>query len=213
MQFYILFFLGGYLVGSLPTAYILVRIRSKIDIRGEGSGNVGGYNTFIVTGSKWLGVVVGVVDALKGAAAVALAMYFADNFWLIGISLLGAIIGHNYPVWLKFKGGRGLATAGGGLLLIGLGYGVVWCFLWLALKLQGREILTSNVFAILLAPLAVLLLPKDIIQFLMTSDAPVEQYRTFSIILSLLLLLSHINGFGEVLQDLRSVGSGRVRKK
>lgn len=203
---HLLYFLLGYLIGSLPTAFILVKIRSKTDIRKAGSGNVGGYNTYLITGSKGLAIIVGVIDGLKGLIAVVLALIFADGFWFVGASLLGAVVGHNHPVWLRFKGGRGLATAGGGIIIIGLAYAIFWCLLWIAVKSQGRAILTANLFAIIFAPVILFLIPSEVVSWGMTVSASVSDYRIFGVLLSLILIISHLNGLQEIKDDLKILG-------
>src|SRR5512140_1590079 len=108
----------GYLLGSFPTAYILVRWKSKTDIRMVGSGNVGGLNSYVVTKSKALAAIVVLIDALKGVAAVLIApLITGDSFIFMAAAGIGAVLGHNFPVWLRFKGGRGLATAAGVLAI------------------------------------------------------------------------------------------------
>lgn len=202
---YVLFFLAGYLPGSIPTAYLLVRRKASIDIRSAGSGNVGGYNTYQVTGSRSLGVVVGLIDGAKGLVAVIGASMIGGEFWLTAVALIGAIIGHNYPVWLKFKGGRGLATAAGGTLPLGVAYAISWCLIWIATKSIGRGILTANIFAILVSPALVFFAPDQIVEFFMTSNAPLNDYRILSILLSIILLAGHVNGLKEVVDDLRGI--------
>src|SRR5512147_2237624 len=110
---------GGYLIGSVPWAFILVRLRSNRDIRKEGSGNVGTLNSYVVTGSRKVGVAVLLLDLAKGFAAAEFGrMVGGGDFSTAAVGLLAAILGHNYPVWLRFKGGRGLAPAAGGMLAI-----------------------------------------------------------------------------------------------
>ncbi|MBM4168564.1 MAG: hypothetical protein FJ215_05340 [Ignavibacteria bacterium] len=202
---YLLFFLGGYLPGSFPTAYLLVRKWANLDIRSEGSGNVGGYNTYRVTGSSRMGTVVGLIDGAKGLIAVVGALLVGGDFWHVALALIGAIVGHNYSVWLKFRGGRGLATAAGGVLPIGVMYGVHWCIVWIVAKSLGRGILTANVFAVLLAPLLVYLTPDSVLRFFMTSNVPLADYRLLSVLLSVVLLMGHVNGIKEVVADLKGV--------
>ena len=108
----------GYLLGSIPSAYIASRWLTGRDIRRLGGGNVGGLNTFREIGPG-AGLAVGVVDIGKGAAAVAIA------YGLLGVSQplvlltgLAAVIGHNWMVWLKFSGGKGMGTAMGSLVVI-----------------------------------------------------------------------------------------------
>ena len=108
----------GYLLGSFPTAYLMVRLKSRVDIRKAGSGNVGTLNSFMVTKSKGVGVVVLLLDLLKGVAAVTIAPLFgaSDPFLAQTVAGAAAVAGHNFPVWLGGKGGRGLATGAGVML-------------------------------------------------------------------------------------------------
>ena len=102
----------SYFLGSIPTAYILVKATKGIDIRTFGSGNVGTTNTMRAAG-KPIGLLVFVVDAGKGALAAALGLWFGgEQAAVIAICAGGiAFLGHIFPVWLKFKGGKGIATA------------------------------------------------------------------------------------------------------
>jgi glycerol-3-phosphate acyltransferase PlsY len=105
----------GYLLGSIPTGYIAGRIFRKVDIRRVGDGNMGAQNAFRQLGAK-TGVAVGLIDAAKGALAILIAQ--AANLPQIAVLLAGAaaVIGHNWPVFLRFRGGRGEATTIGVLL-------------------------------------------------------------------------------------------------
>ncbi len=105
----------GYLLGSIPTAHIMGRIFKKVDIRQIGDGNVGAQNAFHQLGAK-VGVAVGIIDAGKGALAILIAQ--ATNLPQITVLLTGAaaVIGHNWPIFLRFRGGRGEATTIGVLL-------------------------------------------------------------------------------------------------
>ena len=105
----------GYLLGSIPTGYIAGRIFKKVDIRRVGDGNMGAQNVFRQLGAK-LGVAVGLIDAGKGALAILIAQ--AANLPQIAVLIAGAaaVIGHNWPIFLRFRGGRGEATTIGVLL-------------------------------------------------------------------------------------------------
>jgi glycerol-3-phosphate acyltransferase PlsY len=105
----------GYLLGSIPTAHIMGRIFKKVDIRKLGDGNMGAQNAFRQLGAK-TGVAVGIIDAAKGALAIVIAQ--VANLPQITVLLAGAaaVIGHNWPVFLRFRGGRGEATTIGVLL-------------------------------------------------------------------------------------------------
>jgi glycerol-3-phosphate acyltransferase PlsY len=188
---YVLSAVGGYVLGSLPLGYLLVRHHTRIDIRTSGSGNVGAFNAKVVTGSNTLGIVVGLLDAAKGLAAVAGAWLLFGTFWSAGIALLASVIGHIAPVWLRFKGGRGLATACGGFFAVGLAFTIVWCTVWALCKWGKLSILHANLVAIIAAPLILLLLPSVALEATMTSGATASDYRTLGICLSAILLVSH----------------------
>jgi glycerol-3-phosphate acyltransferase PlsY len=191
---YIVIVLVAYFIGSLPTAYLLLKRKSNLDIRKEGSGNVGSMNAYEVSGSKVVGIIVGVGDALKGVIAVLVAStIMPDSFWAVALGLLVSIVGHNYSVWLRFKGGRGLATAAGGLFVIGIGYTIFWCVIWAGVRITKKDILFSNIVATITAPIALLLCPATWIQKLMIASGSAVDYLELSLLLSALLLLSHAN--------------------
>jgi acyl phosphate:glycerol-3-phosphate acyltransferase len=126
----------GYLLGSIPFGLILTRWAGKPDIRSIGSGNIGATNV-LRTGSKALAAGTLIGDALKGTAAVLAARYtFGPDAALAAAA--GALIGHIFPVWLKFKGGKGVATYIG--LLIGLAWpaALAFCLIWLAVAALTR---------------------------------------------------------------------------
>lgn len=110
---YLLVLAANYVLGSIPSAYLVGKMKG-IDIRQEGSGNVGATNAFRVMG-KGAGILVLVMDALKGVLGVQLARLVGDPWFVVGASLL-VIVGHSYSIFLKFKGGKGVA-AGGGIVL------------------------------------------------------------------------------------------------
>src|ERR671919_408921 len=101
----------GYLTGSVPFAFFLAR-RVGIDVRIAGSGNVGAANVFRTTGA-WSGIFVMLLDVAKGAAAVGVAQLTSAGPVLPAASGAAAVVGHIYPIWLRFHGGKGLAVAAG----------------------------------------------------------------------------------------------------
>jgi acyl phosphate:glycerol-3-phosphate acyltransferase len=123
------FFLLGYLLGSIPFGLILTGIFGLGDIRGIGSGNIGATNV-LRTGRKGLAAATLLLDGLKGAAAVLIARAFVDDQDTALLAGLAAVLGHLFPVWLRFKGGKGVATGLGVLIAaswpIGLAAGAVW---------------------------------------------------------------------------------------
>jgi acyl phosphate:glycerol-3-phosphate acyltransferase len=115
------FILAAYLLGSIPTAYLVVRLFYKADIRKYGSGQVGGSNVFR-SFSKPLGVTVGLYDGVKGLVVVLVAHLIGLSSGYQVLAGMAVIIGHNWPVFLRFNAGRGLATTVGvGLYLLPLG--------------------------------------------------------------------------------------------
>jgi len=120
----------GYLLGSIPFGVILTRLAGTGDIRAIGSGNIGATNV-LRTGRKGLAAATLLGDALKGAVAV-LAFAGSDDAGFPIAAGFGAFIGHLFPVWLKFKGGKGVATYIGILFAFAWPIGVAFCLIWLA---------------------------------------------------------------------------------
>lgn len=113
-----LYVLINYLLGSIPFGFILVKIFQKSDIREIGSKNIGATNV-MRTGSKTLALFTFLLDAMKGTlAAYVSTKYLYDNQTLFSISIIAVIIGHMFPVWLKFKGGKGISTNFGLMLYL-----------------------------------------------------------------------------------------------
>lgn len=141
----------GYLLGSIPFGLILTRLAGTEDLRSIGSGSIGATNV-LRTGSKPLAVATLLGDALKGTLAVVIAGYYGgpNAAMLAG---LGAFLGHLYPVWLKFKGGKGIATYIG--VLIGLFWpaAIVFCVMWLATAFTTRYSSLSALIAAFVTPL------------------------------------------------------------
>lgn len=133
MNFGLLLAIGlGFLIGTLPTAWIVMRKARGIDIRTVGSGNVGARNTYDVSGSRSLGILVMLIDAGKGVLAVALTQLMFDQWYLAsGMAAAACVAGHNYNPWLGFKGGRGLATAAGAWLWLSPLSVVLWGLMYL----------------------------------------------------------------------------------
>ena len=148
----------GYLCGSIPFGLILTRLAGTQDIRSIGSGNMGATNV-LRTGRKGLAAATLLGDTLKGAAAVLLVYaYYGPDYRYFGHELaipaaLGAFLGHLFPVWLKFNGGKGVATYIG--VLIGLFWpaAVIFCLMWLATAFTARYSSLSALIAAFVTPL------------------------------------------------------------
>ena len=189
---YFLSFIIGYLAGSFPTAYLLVKWKSSIDIRHAGSGNVGAMNTFVVSGSTSLGVAVLVIDLLKGVLAVLLSSsLFGHEFWAMGLGGLGAITGHSYSVWLKFRGGRGLATALGVILAFGWVFVVMWCIPWAVVYLVSKDIHLSNITASIVGPVILIATPDRLWKMTLPLFSDSTNFQYLVIFICLLLVVRH----------------------
>ena len=126
----------GYLFGSIPFGLVLTRLAGTADIRAIGSGNIGATNV-LRTGHKGLAAATLIGDMLKGMAAVLIALYlFNRNLALV--AGLGAFVGHLFPVWLRFKGGKGVATYIGILLGLTWPAALAFCAIWLAVAAVTR---------------------------------------------------------------------------
>jgi acyl phosphate:glycerol-3-phosphate acyltransferase len=129
----------GYLFGSIPFGLILTRLAGKGDVRRIGSGNIGATNV-LRTGSKPLAALTLILDCLKATSAILLAKWFFGEESAV-FAATGALIGHLYPLWLRFRGGKGLATLFGILIVLlpiaAAVYAAVWIFLVLSLRISS----------------------------------------------------------------------------
>lgn len=139
----------GYLLGSIPFGLILTRLAGLGDIRDIGSGNIGATNV-LRTGNKSLAVMTLILDALKGAVAVAVGQHYTPILGWIGGS--AALLGHSYPVWLKYKGGKGVATAFGMACAIDWTLGLAVAFTWITVAAIVRFSSLAALSASALAP-------------------------------------------------------------
>jgi glycerol-3-phosphate acyltransferase PlsY len=141
----------GYLLGSIPFGLILTKLAGTGDLRSIGSGNIGATNV-LRTGHKGLAAATLLLDMLKGTAAVIIAGFYAGPNAAM-LAALGAFLGHLFPVWLKFRGGKGVAVYIG--VLIGLFWpaAVVFCALWLATALTSRYSSLSALVASFVTPI------------------------------------------------------------
>ena len=143
--------LFGYLLGSVPFGLILTRFFGQADLRQIGSGNIGATNV-LRTGRKDLAFLTLVCDGGKGALAVLLAGSFGDTPMT---GALGAMLGHLFPVWLGFRGGKGVATAFGSVLALHWGVGLALCAIWLLSAVIFRISSLSALIAITALPVLI----------------------------------------------------------
>jgi glycerol-3-phosphate acyltransferase PlsY len=163
---YLLISLVAYLLGSIPFGYILVRLFLKEDIRTRGSGNIGATNV-MRSGSKGLGALTFLLDACKGYAAVFLAARIAaiptlppvNHQNAAALAALFAILGHVYTVWLRFKGGKGVATALGVFLALAPWAALAGLALFLVAVVLTRYVSLGSILAAVAFPICALLFP------------------------------------------------------
>ncbi|UZK64850.1 glycerol-3-phosphate 1-O-acyltransferase PlsY [Sphingomonas sp. M1-B02] len=144
----------GYLLGSIPFGVLLTRMAGAGDLRQIGSGNIGATNV-LRTGRKGLAAATLLLDMAKGAAAVLLAEGLFPGTAILGG--LGAFIGHCYPVWLKFRGGKGVATLMGIVVALHWPAGLVFALVWLGVLATLRISSVAGMAAAVSAPVAVAL--------------------------------------------------------
>ncbi|MFN3546385.1 MAG: glycerol-3-phosphate 1-O-acyltransferase PlsY [Mesorhizobium sp.] len=145
----------GYLLGSIPFGLLLTRAAGLGDVRKIGSGNIGATNV-LRTGNKKLAALTLLLDALKGTAAVLIAGQFGPDQALV--AGLGAFLGHLFPVWLDFKGGKGVATYLGVLLAVAWQGALVFAAAWLAVAFVTRYSSLAALVAALAVPVALYVL-------------------------------------------------------
>ena len=148
-----LYILLGYLLGSIPFGLLLTRAAGLGDIRAIGSGNIGATNV-LRTGNKGLAAATLLLDGLKGAAAVLIALWAAGHDAALWAGL-GAVLGHLFPIWLRFKGGKGVSTSFGVLIAVawpvGLAAGAIWLITAKLARLASLASLVSLAAAPILA--------------------------------------------------------------
>ena len=152
---YVITALVSYLFGSIPFGYLFTKILLKKDIRNVGSGNIGATNVFR-TGNKSLGYLTLVLDIAKAVVPV---IYIKLNYPdLVYISALCAFLGHLFPIWLKFKGGKGVATLVGILISINIYYALIFGIVWILTFLISKYSSLSSLFASISIPIYLLMI-------------------------------------------------------
>ena len=140
-------FISSYILGSIPFGLILTKIFIKKDIRKIGSKNIGATNV-LRTGNKSIAILTLLLDILKGCAAVLITEVYFPN--LIFLSGLAAFLGHIFPVWLKFNGGKGVATYLGILLILSLKLGLIFCLSWVLIAFITKYSSLSSIISSLI---------------------------------------------------------------
>ena len=183
-----------YLIGSVPTAFLVIKLFHGKDIRNEGSGNVGAMNSYDVSGSKKIGLLVFIIDFLKGVIPAVIPIYILGiGFDVMYIPFAALVAGHNFSVWMKFKGGRGLATAAGILVIINFWIVVIWCVIYLITSLVKKNVHIANTSATILMPVLLIVLNSQWKNLINHEGLYSADIVIFCIIISILILLKHIS--------------------
>jgi len=186
----------AYLIGSIPTAVWVSKFFFDIDIRDYGSGNSGATNTYRVLGSKW-GTFVMIVDMIKAIVAVKLAFFlpysFESELYLVNMQLglgLAAVLGHIFPIWAEFRGGKGVATLFG--MVLGIQPNVALCCvgIFILVLYLTRWVSLSSILASVAFPIFILVIFNE----------QESLYRVFSITVAMLVLLTHQKNIGRLLK-------------
>lgn len=196
----ILLVLLAYFIGSVPTAVWISKSQFNIDIRDYGSGNAGATNTFRVLGARW-GTTVMLIDMLKGLLAVKLALLlpyyvqndFARTNFQIGLGL-AAVLGHIFPIWAEFRGGKGVATLFGLVLGISPWTALGCVVIFLLVLFITRFVSLSSILASLAFPVFILII----------FNVDNEAYRIFAIAVALLVILTHQKNITRLLRGSES---------
>ena len=202
----------AYFIGSIPTALIVSKIFFGIDIRDYGSGNMGATNTFRILGSKY-GTLVMIFDILKGMAAVGLFNFlpqYFDDEWsrtnlMVGLGL-AAVLGHIFPIFAQFRGGKGVATLFGMILTVQPVIGISCVGVFLLVLYLTRYVSLSSILAGIALPVCVLWIWND----------DVVLYRVFAILVAALIIATHQKNIIKLLRGSESrvpIFKNRDRRK
>lgn len=151
----IIIFITSYLIGSIPTGYIIVKMFTGQDIRKVGSGSTGATNVKRVMGKKWFFTVM-ILDALKGALPVILASLFASSFKGIGllpvVAAVAVIIGHSKSIFLNFTGGKSVASGVGTILALNWQVGLMIALIWAIITYASKYVSLGSIIALAVSP-------------------------------------------------------------
>jgi acyl phosphate:glycerol-3-phosphate acyltransferase len=190
----------AYLIGSIPGGYLVGKI-AGIDIRKVGSGNVGATNVTRVLGKRF-GYPVFLIDCGKGIAAVVVAEFLAKSSEFAAptveiFGVLGAIfsvLGHSFPIWLRFEGGKGVATSVGALFALSWIAALVVCFVWILVFYATRFVSLASIVAAIALPVTV-----GILRFYNKVASPMLLY--FSLCLAAIIVMRHRSNISRLLKS------------
>ena len=179
--------LAAYIIGSFPTGYVLVKLKTGKDIRRVGSGSTGGTNTARLLGWRY-GVLVALVDILKCFILVFVFSKVISSEWVIVVVILAVTLGHIFPCFIRFKGGKGVSTIVGGLILL-----LSWMWLplaavWTTVLLSTKKMSLTNLVSVVLLPLFLWISQRSLV------------YVAFGILAIFIIYFSHRENIGRLLR-------------
>ena len=197
---YLICIIIGYALGSIPTAYLVLRKVHGIDITNTGTGNMGAMNSFEITNSKVIGILVLLIDALKGLLSVYIpVLLFHGDFGYPAIGLISAVFSHCYNPWLLFKGGRGLATSLGGTILLFPFLPLIWMLIWAIIYIIKKDILLANIWAIILSFIVVISANEIGYYYSFPRADSMSSLMLFTSSLLILIFIKHIEPFIDII--------------
>ena len=201
MNYFLSIFIG-YILGSIPTAYLLLKRSKGIDIRESGSGNVGALNSYEVSKSKVIGVLVLLIDFAKGALSVYITkLLIADIFIFPALAGIFAIFSHCFNPWLGLKGGRGLATAAGVSAVIFPYLLFAWISTWVIIFVIKRNIHLGNIGATILSLLLILSTPQIAAKYASPGAESFSTLLLFTATSLMIIFIKHIKPLKDLLKD------------
>lgn len=195
----------SYLIGSIPVAWIVIRLTTGKDLRHEGSTNIGARNSYDVSGKVLIGVLVALLDISKAIFAIALARAVTDSFHGVAAAGLCVVLGHNWSIFLKGRGGRGLAPAAG----VALALNPLPLILWLIMYATGyfairRNVHVGSVSGTLGTAILVVNTPGALLHALAVSEPFVTLEFKFAVVaICVAILVRHIEPIRQLLHQER----------
>jgi acyl phosphate:glycerol-3-phosphate acyltransferase len=190
----------GYLLGSIPTAYLIFKKKQNEDITLKGTGNVGAHNIYEITNSKMLGIIVMIIDMAKGSLSALIPLFiFGDVFIYPAIASIFAIFAHCFNPTIKFKGGRGLATTAGVTIIIFPYLLVIWVILWLLFYMIKKDISLGNISATIFTGIIFLTTTDIAIKYAYPMPSSKSALVLFVISILLLIFIKHIEPLNEII--------------
>ena len=201
---YILYTVVAYLLGAIPFALIWVKLLAKKNVLSEGSGNVGAMNSYDISGKKWLGILVMLSDVAKGFLAPFIVGLISEgNYFAISLASVFVVLGHNYNIFLGFRGGRGLSSAAGVCLYVNLSALILWFVLFSVVYFSiKKDLHIASFFGTLLMPVVILIAPDAWVTYLNMFASPSPTDFLYVIIIVITIILArHVEPIMKLIND------------